>query len=112
MPMQDRIMADQKSEQVQRFIQRGAHKGKGIAVFTSGGDSQGMNAAVRAVVRMGIYLGCKVSCSLLFCCLTLGRPEKRDKDEKKSKQVHCQSENSQKVLLEKTIIRKNKRDSG
>ncbi|KAJ8980032.1 hypothetical protein NQ317_019720, partial [Molorchus minor] len=40
--------------------QRGAYKGKGIAVFTSGGDSQGMNAAVRAVVRMGIYLGCKV----------------------------------------------------
>lgn len=47
----------------QRFIERGAHKGKGIAVFTSGGDSQGMNAAVRAVVRMGIYLGCKVSLS-------------------------------------------------
>ncbi|XP_058053393.1 ATP-dependent 6-phosphofructokinase isoform X2 [Anopheles bellator] len=46
--------------QVQRFIQHGAHKGKGIAVFTSGGDSQGMNAAVRAVVRMGIYVGCKV----------------------------------------------------
>lgn len=45
----------------QRFIERGSHKGKGIAVFTSGGDSQGMNAAVRAVVRMGIYLGCKVS---------------------------------------------------
>lgn len=45
----------------QRFIERGAHKGKGIAVFTSGGDSQGMNAAVRAVVRMGIYLGCKVT---------------------------------------------------
>ncbi|CAH1119706.1 unnamed protein product [Phaedon cochleariae] len=43
-----------------KFIGRGAHKGKGIAVFTSGGDSQGMNAAVRAVVRMGIYLGCKV----------------------------------------------------
>lgn len=46
---------------VQRFIQHGAQKGKGIAVFTSGGDSQGMNAAVRAVVRMGIYVGCKVS---------------------------------------------------
>ncbi|KAK5640541.1 hypothetical protein RI129_011352 [Pyrocoelia pectoralis] len=43
-----------------KFIERGAHKGKGIAVFTSGGDSQGMNAAVRAVVRMAIYLGCKV----------------------------------------------------
>ncbi|XP_065346030.1 ATP-dependent 6-phosphofructokinase isoform X3 [Cloeon dipterum] len=44
----------------QRLIERGAHKGKGLAVFTSGGDSQGMNAAVRAVVRFGIYLGCKV----------------------------------------------------
>ncbi|XP_056630416.1 ATP-dependent 6-phosphofructokinase isoform X1 [Diorhabda sublineata] len=43
-----------------KFIERGAYKGRGLAVFTSGGDSQGMNAAVRAVVRMGIYLGCKV----------------------------------------------------
>ncbi|XP_068085578.1 ATP-dependent 6-phosphofructokinase isoform X2 [Anabrus simplex] len=43
-----------------RFIERGSHKGKGLAVFTSGGDSQGMNAAVRAVVRMSLYLGCKV----------------------------------------------------
>ncbi|XP_069193794.1 ATP-dependent 6-phosphofructokinase isoform X3 [Procambarus clarkii] len=41
-------------------IQRGMHKGKGIAVFTSGGDSQGMNAAVRAVVRMGMYVGARV----------------------------------------------------
>lgn len=49
-----------ETQEKQRFIERGAHKGKGIAVFTSGGDSQGMNAAVRAVVRMGIYLGCKV----------------------------------------------------
>lgn len=51
------------ADSTQRFIERGSHKGKGIAVFTSGGDSQGMNAAVRAVVRMGIYLGCKVSIS-------------------------------------------------
>uniref|UniRef100_A0A8D8UX71 ATP-dependent 6-phosphofructokinase n=1 Tax=Cacopsylla melanoneura TaxID=428564 RepID=A0A8D8UX71_9HEMI len=43
-----------------KFIGQGSHKGKGLAVFTSGGDSQGMNAAVRACVRMGIYLGCKV----------------------------------------------------
>jgi len=41
---------------------RGSQTGKGIAVFTSGGDSQGMNAAVRAVVRFGIYLGCEVYC--------------------------------------------------
>ncbi|XP_072038033.1 ATP-dependent 6-phosphofructokinase-like isoform X3 [Amphiura filiformis] len=34
--------------------------GKSLGVFTSGGDSQGMNAAVRAVVRMGIYVGFKV----------------------------------------------------
>lgn len=44
----------------QRFIERGSHKDKGLAIFTSGGDSQGMNAAVRACVRMAIYLGCKV----------------------------------------------------
>lgn len=66
-----------------RFVEQGAYKGRGLAVFTSGGDSQvheiiyryfilfncnncvliflkGMNAAVRAVVRMGTYLGCKV----------------------------------------------------
>jgi len=43
-----------------RMVTQGSQKGKGIAVFTSGGDSQGMNAAVRAVVRFGIYLGCKV----------------------------------------------------
>ena len=35
-------------------------KTKKIAVMTSGGDSQGMNAAVRAVVRSGIYYGCDV----------------------------------------------------
>lgn len=38
----------------------GSAAGKAVGVFTSGGDSQGMNSAVRAVVRMGIYLGCKV----------------------------------------------------
>ena len=30
---------------------------KKIAVLTSGGDAPGMNAAVRAVVRSGIYFG-------------------------------------------------------
>jgi len=45
---------------VSRVIRAGEHRGKGLAVFTSGGDSQGMNSAVRAVVRFGIYLGCKV----------------------------------------------------
>jgi len=44
----------------QSMRERGSMKGRGIAVFTSGGDSQGMNAAVRAVVRFGIYLGCDV----------------------------------------------------
>jgi 6-phosphofructokinase 1 len=33
---------------------------KCIAVLTSGGDAQGMNSAVRAVVRLGIYHGFKV----------------------------------------------------
>ena len=33
---------------------------KNIAVFTSGGDAPGMNAAIRAVVRTGLYNGLKV----------------------------------------------------
>jgi 6-phosphofructokinase 1 len=33
---------------------------KTIAVLTSGGDAPGMNAALRAVVRMGIYKGIRV----------------------------------------------------
>jgi len=33
---------------------------KNIGLFTSGGDSPGMNAAVRAVVRTGIYYGLEV----------------------------------------------------
>lgn len=33
---------------------------RAIAVFTSGGDSPGMNAAIRATVRAGIYYGYKV----------------------------------------------------
>ncbi|MBU3113376.1 6-phosphofructokinase [Clostridium lacusfryxellense] len=33
---------------------------KTIAVLTSGGDAPGMNAAIRAVVRMGIYKGIRV----------------------------------------------------
>ena len=31
-----------------------------IGVLTSGGDAQGMNAAVRAVVRTGIHMGAEV----------------------------------------------------
>ena len=41
-------------------VMKDQYAGRGLAVFTSGGDAQGMNAAVRAVVRMGIYVGCKV----------------------------------------------------
>ena len=35
----------------ERLILANSHTGKVIAVFTSGGDAQGMNAAVRAIVR-------------------------------------------------------------
>ncbi|XP_028849530.1 ATP-dependent 6-phosphofructokinase, muscle type-like [Denticeps clupeoides] len=34
--------------------------GRAIAVLTSGGDAQGMNAAVRATVRVGLYTGARV----------------------------------------------------
>ncbi|XP_012995021.1 ATP-dependent 6-phosphofructokinase, platelet type isoform X1 [Esox lucius] len=46
--------------QSKRFFESLSGAGKAIAVLTSGGDAQGMNAAVRAVVRMGIYVGAKV----------------------------------------------------
>ncbi|CAG09287.1 unnamed protein product [Tetraodon nigroviridis] len=46
------------SMDLERLKMTGA--GRAIAVLTSGGDAQGMNAAVRAVTRMGIYVGAKV----------------------------------------------------
>uniref|UniRef100_A0A8C2Q8J0 ATP-dependent 6-phosphofructokinase n=1 Tax=Cyprinus carpio TaxID=7962 RepID=A0A8C2Q8J0_CYPCA len=49
------IMQDTK-----KFFENLSGAGKSIGVLTSGGDAQGMNAAVRAVVRMGIYVGAKV----------------------------------------------------
>lgn len=38
----------------------GRFSGRSMAVFTSGGDSCGMNSAVRSVVRTGLYFGCRV----------------------------------------------------
>ncbi|XP_012160229.1 ATP-dependent 6-phosphofructokinase [Ceratitis capitata] len=38
-------------------ISRNLYKGQSVAIFTSGGDSCGMNGALRASVRMAIYLG-------------------------------------------------------
>ncbi|KAG0709936.1 ATP-dependent 6-phosphofructokinase [Chionoecetes opilio] len=58
--MEGQVTVGQVMGQEGQLIERGMHKNKGIAVFTSGGDSQGMNAAVRAVVRMGLYVGARV----------------------------------------------------
>ncbi|XP_072219349.1 ATP-dependent 6-phosphofructokinase, platelet type-like isoform X3 [Leuresthes tenuis] len=49
-----------KRQDTRKFFENLSGTGKSIAVLTSGGDAQGMNAAVRAVVRMGIYVGAKV----------------------------------------------------
>ncbi|XP_071855230.1 ATP-dependent 6-phosphofructokinase, muscle type-like isoform X1 [Apostichopus japonicus] len=59
------VIFDDYSDTVSKFSSQGhgygmVGEGKSLAVFTSGGDSQGMNAAVRAVVRMGIYVGFRV----------------------------------------------------
>ncbi|XP_028746738.1 ATP-dependent 6-phosphofructokinase, platelet type isoform X4 [Peromyscus leucopus] len=48
------------STSLPRYLEHLSGDGKAIGVLTSGGDAQGMNAAVRAVVRMGIYVGAKV----------------------------------------------------
>ncbi|XP_041824069.1 ATP-dependent 6-phosphofructokinase, platelet type isoform X3 [Melanotaenia boesemani] len=51
-------MAQPESKKI--FFENLSGADKAIAVLTSGGDAQGMNAAVRAVVRMGLYVGAKV----------------------------------------------------
>uniref|UniRef100_A0A3P8XYY3 ATP-dependent 6-phosphofructokinase n=1 Tax=Esox lucius TaxID=8010 RepID=A0A3P8XYY3_ESOLU len=53
------------STDLERLKMTGA--GKAIAVLTSGGDAQGMNAALRAVTRMGIFVGAKMY--LIYECL-------------------------------------------
>lgn len=50
----------EKMPKTVQFVPRFKHKDKALAVFTSGGDAQGMNATLRAVVRMGLFIGCKV----------------------------------------------------
>ncbi|KAM9672085.1 ATP-dependent 6-phosphofructokinase, platelet type [Trichechus inunguis] len=45
---------------LRKYLEHLSGAGIAIGVLTSGGDAQGMNAAVRAVVRMGIYVGAKV----------------------------------------------------
>lgn len=42
------------------MIEKGKYRGHSLGLFTSGGDAPGMNSAVRAVVRAGLYLGCHV----------------------------------------------------
>ncbi|GFO10510.1 ATP-dependent 6-phosphofructokinase [Plakobranchus ocellatus] len=60
-------------------IAAGQWTGNVIGVFTSGGDAQGMNAAVRAIVRVGMYLGCKV----------FYIKEKENTDMVKTKSLYC-----------------------
>ncbi|XP_061549250.1 ATP-dependent 6-phosphofructokinase, platelet type isoform X3 [Phycodurus eques] len=53
-------MSAPKRQDTRKLFENLSGSGKSIAVLTSGGDAQGMNAAVRAVVRMGIYVEAKV----------------------------------------------------
>ncbi|KAM9323581.1 ATP-dependent 6-phosphofructokinase, platelet type-like [Pholidichthys leucotaenia] len=53
-------MSAPQRQDTRKFFENLSGAGKCIGVLTSGGDAQGMNAAVRAVVRMGIYVGAKV----------------------------------------------------
>ena len=50
---------------------------KKIGVLTSGGDSPGMNAAVRAVVRKALYHNVEV-CGIYHGCLLYTSPSPRD----------------------------------
>ncbi|MBR5968013.1 MAG: 6-phosphofructokinase, partial [Lachnospiraceae bacterium] len=48
------------SEEKETISVKPVSKPKRIGVLTSGGDAPGMNAALRAVVRSGIYRGFEV----------------------------------------------------
>lgn len=54
----DRIGQEKPQAKILDLSLEEKSKRKKIAVMTSGGDAQGMNSAVRAVVRSGIYFGC------------------------------------------------------
>lgn len=57
----DKILHETKSETAKKEEPEEEKKRlKKIAIMTSGGDAPGMNPAVRAVVRAGIYMGCDV----------------------------------------------------
>ncbi|VDM94654.1 unnamed protein product [Onchocerca ochengi] len=43
-------------------MKKDQYKGRVMGLFTSGGDAPGMNSAVRAIVRVGLYLGARVYC--------------------------------------------------
>uniref|UniRef100_A0A9L0RB52 6-phosphofructokinase n=1 Tax=Equus caballus TaxID=9796 RepID=A0A9L0RB52_HORSE len=58
--MDDQDVSANPRGSFRQFLEHLSGAGKAIGVLTSGGDAQGMNAAVRAVVRMGIYVGAKV----------------------------------------------------
>lgn len=58
-PLQKAIDDLQKRLQLESIDSKDPKKRR-IAIMTSGGDSPGMCAAVRSVVRTGIYLGCEV----------------------------------------------------
>ncbi|KAH3679935.1 hypothetical protein WICMUC_000678 [Wickerhamomyces mucosus] len=59
-PVKDGFFSEQKLKETTFTASSSDSRKKKIAVMTSGGDSQGMNAAVRAVVRAGIFHGCDV----------------------------------------------------
>ncbi|KAI3404757.2 PFK1 [Candida oxycetoniae] len=54
------IAIDEMEKKTKTGTGNKAAKKKKIAVMTSGGDAPGMNPAVRAVVRAGIFYGCDV----------------------------------------------------
>ncbi|CAF3568447.1 unnamed protein product [Adineta steineri] len=54
------ICATEGYEKNLHVLAKNQYTDRAMGIFTSGGDAQGMNPAVRAIVRMGIYLGCKV----------------------------------------------------
>ena len=47
---------------------------KTIGILTSGGDAPGMNAAIRAVTRAGIYNGFVILFKQVYLCKAISKP--------------------------------------
>ncbi|VDN03969.1 unnamed protein product [Thelazia callipaeda] len=61
-PSEAQLQIQRKYGHEGAHLEKGKYEGRTMGLFTSGGDAPGMNSAVRAIVRVALYLGARVFC--------------------------------------------------